>query len=77
MLLSLPFVVEMKYTKQQLIEALCAEYDFLCHDDFNPDVDLTLDEYMDSLQNYTYEQLVEETCTDEEYHLDEYMRAWS
>ena len=77
MLLSLPFVVEMKYTKQQLIEALCAEYDFLCHDDFNPDVDPTLDEYMDSLQNYTYEQLVEETCTDEEYHLDEYMRAWS
>ena len=63
----------MNYTREQLINALCAEYDYLCHDDFNPDVDPTLDEYMDSLQDYTYEQLVEETCTDEHFTLDEYM----
>tara|TARA_R110001606_G_scaffold9856_3_gene42261 strand:- start:434 stop:703 length:270 start_codon:yes stop_codon:yes gene_type:complete len=66
----------MDYTKEQLINALCAEYDYLCHDDFNPDVDPTLDEYMDSLQDYTYEQLVEETCTDEGYTLDEFMESW-
>ena len=66
----------MNYTREQLIDALCAEYDFLCHDDFNPDVDPTLDEYMDSLQNYTYEQLVEETFTDENYTLDEFMDNW-
>ena len=70
------FLIIMKYTKQQLIEALCAEYDYLCHDDFNPDEDPTLDEYMDSLQDYTYEQLVEETSTDEDYTLDEYMERW-
>ncbi len=38
----------MKYTKQQLVEALCAEYDYLCHDDFNPETDPTLDEFMEN-----------------------------
>lgn len=66
----------MEYTRAELINALCAEYDYLCHDDFNPDVDPTLDEYMDSLQDYTYEQLVEETCTDEHFTLDEYMERY-
>ena len=28
----------MKYSKEQLIEALYREYVFLCHDDFDPDV---------------------------------------
>ena len=27
----------MKYTKAQLIDALCAEWDYLCHDDFDPE----------------------------------------
>jgi len=31
---------------------------------------------MDSLQDYTYEQLVEETCTDEGYTLDQFMKNW-
>ena len=66
----------MEYTRADLINALCAEYDYLCHDDFNPDEDPTLDEYMESLQDYTYEQLVEETCTDEGYTLKEYMDNW-
>ena len=66
----------MEYTRADLINALCAEYDYLCHEDFNPDVDPTLDEYMDSLQDYTYEQLVEETCTDEDYTLDQFMKNW-
>ena len=66
----------MKYTTEQLINALCAEYDYLCHDDFNPDVDPTLDEYMNSLQDYTYDDLVDETCTDEDYTLDEFMERW-
>ena len=29
----------MNYTKTQLIDALVAEYDYLCHDDFDPEVD--------------------------------------
>jgi len=28
------------------------------------------------LKDMTYDELVEETCTDEEYHLGEFMSAW-
>jgi hypothetical protein len=63
----------MKYTKQQLVDALVAEYDYLCHDDFDPDTDLTLDEYRDEMEELTIEQLIEETSTDEHFTLEEYM----
>jgi hypothetical protein len=63
----------MKYTKQQLVDALVAEYNYLCHDDFDPDTDLTLDEYRDEMKELTIEQLIEETSTDEHFTLEEYM----
>jgi hypothetical protein len=66
----------MNYTKQQLVDALCAEYDYLCHDDFNPDTDPTLDEYRDEMEELTIEQLIEETSTDEHYTLEEFMENW-
>ena len=66
----------MIYTKDQLINALCAEYDYLCHDDFNPDTDPTLDEYFELMEKMSFDELVEETCTDEHYTLDEFMERW-
>ena len=66
----------MIYTKDQLINALCAEYDYLCHDDFNPDTDPTLDEYFELMEKMSFDELVEETCTDEYYTLDEFMERW-
>ena len=66
----------MNYTKEQLVDALCAEYDYLCHDDFNPDTDPTLDEYRDEMEELTIEQLIEETSTDEHYTLEEFMENW-
>ena len=66
----------MNYTKVQLVNALCAEYDYLCHDDFNPDTDPTLDEYRDEIEEFTIEQLIEETSTDEHYTLEEFMEKW-
>ena len=67
----------MFYTKEELINALCAEYDYLCHDDFNPDTDPTLDEYREQLEKMEHRELVEETCTDERtYTLDEFMERW-
>tara|TARA_Y100000033_G_C2692491_1_gene84427 strand:- start:373 stop:576 length:204 start_codon:yes stop_codon:yes gene_type:complete len=66
----------MIYTKEQLINALCAEYDYLCHDDFNPDTDPTLDEYFELMEKMSFDELVEETCTDEYYTLEEFMERW-
>lgn len=64
----------MKYTRQQLIDALQHEYDYLIHDDFDPDVDMTLEEHLQWLHTLTIEELVEETSTDEDYYtLDQFM----
>jgi len=66
----------MSYTKEQLIEALYQEYLFLCHDDFDPDEDPTPEEYLEMLKEMDYDELVEETSTDEYYTLNEFMETW-
>ena len=66
----------MTYTKQQLIDALCRELYYLCHDDPDPDDD-TPEEYRFKMECYTVEELMEETCTGEGYTLDEYMENWN
>jgi len=64
----------MTYTREQLITALTAEYDYLCHEDFDPDVDMTADEYSAHLHSLSIEELIKETDTDDSvYTLDEYM----
>ena len=62
----------MNYTKAQLIDALVAEWEYLCHDDYDPE-DQTPEEYREDLIEMTIEQLVEETSTGEGYTLDEFM----
>ena len=66
----------MTYTNEQLIEALYNEYVWLCHDDYDPDVDASPEDYLEGLKEMTYDELVEETCTDETYHLSEFIEAW-
>ena len=73
----------MNYPKAQLIDALVAEWEYLCHDDFDPENDQTTEEYREDLidsscteENYTLEELVEETSTGEGYTLDEWMENW-
>lgn len=66
----------MNYTKEQLIDALCAEWEYLCHDDFDPEVDLSPAEYLDEIREMTYDELVAETQTDETFTLDEFMEAY-
>ena len=66
----------MNYTKAQLIDALVAEWEYLCHDDYDPD-DQTPEEYREDLIEMSIRQLVEETDTDPEmYSLDQYMEFW-
>ena len=64
----------MNYTKAQLIDALVAEWIYLC-DDPDPD-DQTPEEYREDLIEMTLEELVEETGTGEGYTLDEWMENW-
>jgi hypothetical protein len=50
---------------------------FLCHDDFDPDEDATPEEYLEMLKEMSYDELVEETGTDEIFSMDEFMSAWA
>jgi hypothetical protein len=65
----------MNYTRADIINALVAEWEYLCHEDFDPE-DLTPKEYREELQDFTLEQLIEETSTGEGYTLDEWMENW-
>ena len=66
----------MIFPKEALIEALFNEYVWLCHDDYDPDVDIAPEDYLTMLKDMTYDELVDETCTDDTYHLSEFMEAW-
>jgi len=61
------------YTREQIIDALCIEHDYLCHDDFDPDNDMSSSEYRDYLDPLSHDQLVTETDTDDIYTLDEFI----
>jgi len=67
----------MTYTRDQLITALSAEYDYLCHDDFDPDVDMSPDEHLAYLNSLSVEQLIDDTGTDDEFTLDDFMHRYS
>ena len=63
--------------KFKLINALCKEYEFLCHDDFDPDEDLTPQEYHEMLIEMSYDELIEEASIDEHFTLEEYLNTWA
>ena len=64
------------YSKAQLIDALIAAY--RNHKDEGVwDTDETEDEYVHRLNQSSMEQLIEETCTDEEFSLEEFFYAYS
>ena len=69
-------MTERNFTKEQLIDALCNEYEYLCHDDYDPVQDPTPEEYRGHLEYLTVEELLEETSTNEEYTLDEFMERY-
>ena len=66
----------MTHTRSQLIDALYHEYEFLCHDDFDPDVDATPAEYLDMLHKLTDDELLAESSTDSDVSLDDFITAW-
>ena len=65
----------MNYTRADIINALVAEWEYLCHDDYDPE-DQTPEEYRKDLIEMTMDELIEETSTGEGYTLDEWMENW-
>ena len=63
--------------KFKLINALASEYEYLCHDDFDPDEDPTPEEYKKMLMQMSYDELLEEASIDEHFTLEEYLEVWS
>ena len=61
-----------QYTKEQLVDALVHEQEYLCHDDYAEE-DPTPEEYRKEMELMTVDDLIEETGTDEGYTLDEFM----
>jgi hypothetical protein len=71
--LSTCYTKDMTHNRSQLITALLNEYKFLCHDDFDPDVDATPDEYLTMLQSLTDDELIAEASDDD---VNEFISTW-
>ena len=76
-----------RYTREQLINALNKEYEFLCHDNFDPDVDCPPAKLLESLLKQTIEELRDEVAATirdsnigqddaDRISLDDYMTRW-
>ena len=63
----------MTYSKDQLVDALQNEYEYLCHDDFDPETDMSMEQHLEWLKTLTLEELIAETATDEVFKLNEFM----
>ncbi len=56
----------MDYTREQLIDALHAEYDNMCHDSTLEEGELTPAQYLTYLNALSYDELVYETGDEED-----------
>ena len=64
------------YSHQQLVDALSAEYEFLCHDDFDPDVDMSPADYRADISTLSHAELVSRTDTDDTFTLSDFMSTY-
>ena len=68
---------KIKYSREQLITALQNEYEFLIHEDFEPEVDLTASEHLEHLHSLDIEQqLIRLTDCDDVLPLDDFMSRY-
>ena len=65
--------MSMTHERQHLISALSHEYDFLCHDGYDPD-DMTSEQYLEYLHTLSNDELIAETCSDDD--IDDYITHW-
>lgn len=63
-------MTQTQYTASQLRSALIAEHEYYLHDDGEL---MPVDEFASYVSSLSVEQLIDETCCDETYTLDEFM----
>ena len=68
------------FNRSHLIDALVHEYEFLCHDDFDPEIDFTPTEYRDYLNGESDSTILDEvyvSCFDDQQQaIDEFIDQW-
>ena len=69
------YITLMTYTREQLINALQHEYEFLIHDDYDPDTDMSASEHLSYISSLNVEQLIDATDCDAEFTLDMFMAS--
>ena len=70
----------MEFSRRQIIQALCNEYNHLFKDAYDPGIDLSFEEYQSAMEAKTLDELIKETSTDNEFYtLESFMKryGWS
>ncbi len=67
----------MEFSRRQIIQALCNEYNQLFKDAYDPGIDLSFEEYQSAMEAKTLDELIKETSTDNEFYtLDNFMKRY-
>ena len=67
----------MEFSRSEIIQALCNEYNHLFKDVYDPGIDLSFEEYQSGMEAKTLEELIKETSTDNEFYtLDDFMNRY-
>ena len=67
------------FTDDQLRKALLGEYVYLCHDDFDPDNDMTEEQYKEWLSTLSRDELISTIAIDfdDNYTLTDFVQTYS
>ena len=67
----------MEFSRRQIIQALCNEYNHLFKDAYDPGIDLSFEEYQSAMEAKTLDDLIKETSTDNEFYtLESFMKRY-
>jgi hypothetical protein len=66
----------MDYSKEQLVDALYAEYVEIIREG-EEELEMTLEVYHDYLKGLSYDELIYETGTDDDYLISDFMYGYS
>ena len=67
----------MAFGRREIIQALSNEYNQMFKNTYDPQIDLSLEEYQLAMEEKTLEELIKETSTDNEFFtLEDFMKRY-